>query len=270
MAPFARIALLAGLITASVSVLTGSASAGGAPLHFDQKFYVPGDVAVGHTEFGAGSVGLKGLDRGPYFAYLLPRSRSIDPPHIPQGAIRVGEVQLIRDADDGFRATLSFVVPDVRAGIHAIEYCNDPCRVASVGELWGGAISVYESGAEARLDRLLTSAEHRLSRLRDRLEAADRREAALEEELAGERSLQEALSDRMTELQAELDAARSAEGEPTTPFGLIGWLLFAATALLWVGRSLTRVRRRRTPPAPSIPPQERVEERSPRELEPVG
>ena len=159
-------------------------------------------------------------------------------------------------------------MPDVRSGSYVIGYCNEPCRVSQVGELWGGGISVYGSPDEARAARVVERAESRISALRSNLQVAQRKNRELASALRIMERARDVSFDRAKTLQAELDAARSAPEERPTSLALIGWLLFAATALLWVGRSLTRAQRRPPPDLPGIPERERIEPA--RELEPVS
>ena len=248
-----------------------SAVGGGAPLQFDQRYYVPGEVARGSTTFGKGSVGLHMMDRGPFYAYLLTGGH-IDPPRIPRGAIPLGPIAMTPIDEHTFRASLSFTVPEVASGAHIIEYCNDPCTLAGVGELWGGAIQVYASADEARTEMAIAHLKGRLRQIRTnhrflKRRVEERREE-LERDLAAARASNESLAQRVQQLDGELDAVRAPDREPNWP-AIAGWTLFGLLVVANLGLAAVRIRRRRRPAGTPLRRRTVEAPRPPRDLEPV-
>jgi hypothetical protein len=80
------IALFAGVFGA-VLVPAPSALAGGSVFRFDQRYYVPGDVATGQVTYSLNGTGSGRWRDRPYYAYLVPGGRWIRPPHFPADAV---------------------------------------------------------------------------------------------------------------------------------------------------------------------------------------
>jgi hypothetical protein len=68
-------------------------------------------------------------------AYLLPQNTSIEDMRVPEAAIRLGELRIVRDKSYGKRASVTFTVPDVPTRWYYVSYCNDPCTVNGIGDL---------------------------------------------------------------------------------------------------------------------------------------
>jgi hypothetical protein len=235
--------LLVALITL---VPASSANAGGwDSLVFPDDHYLVGEVATTTQWFFAGKLrGAGPLDGRLYHAYLLPRSATdggfgmINPPTIPAGAIELSTLQISgpfeRPHYKGLyaRATLTFTVPDVPTGQHAIGFCDDPCEHGYVGWLAWATITIVHTEEEGRLLASLGRDDRQIWRLRADLRRAEResedlhdRAAALGENLR-ERTLEaRAAETKITSLEAHGTASR--DSRPLIP----GWAaaVFAAS-----------------------------------------
>jgi len=133
-----------------VGTLAPAASAGGwDSLEPQHDHYLPGQTAVLRGAFTVNR--LKGTGRiedGPYYAYLLAGSSlygMIDPPRIPNGAIRLGVVRFgpVTEGDAGYRyskGSVTFTVPDVASANYASASATTPAAPARSGG-WGSAAS---------------------------------------------------------------------------------------------------------------------------------
>lgn len=229
------------------------AEAGGSTFGFNRRWYAPGQLAVGRTQFSDGVEEQGRVDDGPYFAYLIRGDRFIEPPHLPGDAILLGRIRM-RPLEHGiWEASVRFVVPNVRPGSYTVSLCNDPCRSSFVGDLMGAWIFVAASAEQAKFRNL---------------------EARIEERLGQQ------ISDTTSDLQEQLDSLREAVGSPRISIGtelrlsrledqikvmdtevrdlrkqgdqgalawlwLAGWIVAAGIAVLW---RTTAVRHRRPKP----------------------
>jgi hypothetical protein len=213
--------------------------------HFDQRYYIAGDLATGHVTYSLHGTGSGRWRDRPYYAYLVPGGGWIRPPHIPIDAILVGQVRMHRLTSSAWltRASLTFPVPAVAPGAYDVALCNRPCRDTIVGDLAGGWITVVGSRAEARLRTVQDNAEARQARALNRLEgrmrglerqhAHDQREA--QAQIASLKARVGALSERLSQAGSRLGAAGQRDRrESATPIGLLGWILVCALGLLTV------------------------------------
>ena len=180
-----RRALLPLLVVTLLLPAAPAAAGGWDGLSFPRHHYLVGHVASVRSQFFAGALeGVGPLDGGPYYAYLLTKSRGslfgmIDAPEIPAGAIRLGTLSILGPiiADDGYPygvASLSFTVPDVPSGSYPIGFCDDPCMHSAVGWLAWGQITIVHTPYEGRLLRRSGRDELRMSRLKNEVRRADR------------------------------------------------------------------------------------------------
>lgn len=250
--------LLAATVAVLVVAFTAPASAGGwDSLTFPRDHYLVGQVASTTDVFFAGELeGSGSIDGSTYYAYLLPQRASqsgfgmIDAPTIPEGAIRLGELEisgpLERERYVGryARASLTFTVPDVATGDYAIGFCDDPCEHGYVGWLAWGRIRIVHTEAEGRLLAALDSETTRFYRVRHELGRAEHRA----EDLATE----------LDEVNAELRTERRDATTPPERIVTIAaedgdrnevWPIAALTVgvALGLAAGVTVGRRRRTP-----------------------
>lgn len=185
------------LVTITAVALTApSASAnGGAYIEFEGTHHLPGEQVTGtlYVSIRAGKMDL--IDRGPFFAYVLPPGTAIDPRRgLPAGAIRVGTFAIEQEKDQT-ELTVTFTVPHTEGDYYSVGLCNDPCTLNGFGEPVSGVLSVVGTKREAALLGDVSRLHSQLAALKRELRKGER---GAEEELA---SLSDALD--------ESEAARS-------------------------------------------------------------
>jgi hypothetical protein len=150
-----RVSLWAVLIIVMVvGGIATPAEAGGSTFSFHNRWFAPGQVAAGRTQFGDGFGEQGRISDGPYFVYLVRGDRWIEPPQLPPNAIRLAPVKMKRAANGFWWASVRFVVPKVRPGQYMVSLCNDPCRNSSVGDLIGAWIFIASSPEQAKLKNM--------------------------------------------------------------------------------------------------------------------
>jgi hypothetical protein len=191
------------------------AHAGGSTIEFP-RWVVVGRTVTGHGVFGAGQQ--ESVNAGPWFATLDSERDGFVP-------MRLGEVQIM-PVEAGWRATVSFVVPDVPTGSYEIWITNE--QGEGVGDLIGGWTVIAHTPLEgkllARVQELAVrdrSHTHAIEALRDaRVEL--RRDLAERNGRIGRQEDQiDAVTARSRALDAQLNAARADE-VPVWPFLLAG------------------------------------------------
>ncbi|MCI0634935.1 MAG: hypothetical protein L0206_13615 [Actinobacteria bacterium] len=245
-------------IVALLMLWPTTAQAGGwDSLNFRRDHYIVGTVAETTDMFFAGELrGAGPLDGRAYYAYLLPRNATqsgfgmIDPPKIPEGAIRLGTLDVSAPFEpkryEGryARAALSFTVPDVPTGDYAIGFCDDPCEHGYVGWLAWGSIRIVHTEQEGRLLAKLDRDERDARTLRHDLRRADRETDDLQARLDAVKS--DLRSERMNAVtpSERIVAVPATERDGAGP-GLAMWLaVLGAIAALFVGIVLGTHRRR--------------------------
>lgn len=246
-----------------------TASAGGAVIDFERRYYVPAEVVAGSTTFSLGGSGSGTVRDGPYFAYLV-HDGFFRAPKIPADAIDVGLVRMEPTGSPRlWRATVRFRLPEeVRPGQYTIALCNRPCEHTIVGDLMGGWFTVVSSRLEARLltamDRLESETgaverglrarvfalkrqvERRAEALTELRDAAKRRDRAV---AAASAAALGALEDRLEAGLATLGQAEPADSD-------VGGVPWSAAAYFLAGGlfvALLLVRRRPLPQVPDPP-----------------
>jgi len=238
-----------------MGVLAPSAFAGGwDALEPQRDHYLPGQTAVLRGAFAVNRLKDTGrIEDGPYYAYLLVGSRygMIDPPRIPNGAIRLGVVRFgpVTEGQDGYRyatGSVTFTVPDIASANYAVSYCNDPCRSSTIGWLGFGRITIVRTALEAKLfdkrDSLkgkLRAARFHLRRNETRIEVLD---TAAREAAANQRALQ----GQVKSLTDRLAATRQKPDDSTIPvwaatLAILALLVMALGATLAIRRRRSRV-----------------------------
>src|SRR5712691_1452334 len=144
--------IVATVVGATLAVPTEAVADGGAYIAFDKTHYLPGDTAVGEAYVYLLKKQQGLLDRGPFFAYLLPRGATISKGNpIPNGAIRLGTFSIELSRPKWFELRISFTVPDVPGAFYSVGACNDPCTIPGFREPLTGLISVVRTLREGRL-----------------------------------------------------------------------------------------------------------------------
>ncbi|MGH2710396.1 MAG: hypothetical protein ACRDH9_04220 [Actinomycetota bacterium] len=232
-------ATLFGLILAPTPAL-----ADGATIDFQEEYVEPGQLAEAVAQIWLGRKDVASLEEGPFYAYLLPSGAWIRPPRIPPSAVPIGEIAFAQTGPKKGTASVSFVVPQVGSASYGIYYCNDPCEIATVGDLTGGWIRVARSAEEAHLLDERERFERRADALEFRLERAKRQVEKLGE--AAPRSV-----------ETSAGMLGSTEITVSRRFGGLS-LLWAGLAGLALGSliGLRRVKARRSVPSPASPVEE--------------
>jgi hypothetical protein len=239
----ARTAIVAAMV-ATVGLAPGTASAnGGAYIEFEGAHHLTGDQVTGEVYVSIPHGERDLLDRGPFYAYLLPGNAFIEAGRpIPPGAIRVGTFAV---AADGMQTELriSFTVPEVPGDYYQVGLCNDPCTVDGFGETVSGSVSIVATAREASLltenGKLHARAAGLERDLRKAEKAAEEHAAVTSSTLAQSEAEGQALRSQVRSLEADLAASREtavrAEGRlPLEPWAaaaiavaiaVVSWLI---------------------------------------------
>lgn len=220
-------------LTAIVLVLPAQTAAadGGAFIDFGGTFYTPGGGPSG-TASGKAFVSVPQseqdiLDRGPFYAYLLPYGRSIrEGESLPDSAIRVGTYAVDHLQGKVFVLRVSFAVPEVESGIYSVHLCNDPCTVAGFREPLTGTITIGDTAAEAKLASRLQAAQWSIDWLQTRVRRLKDVRLELEGELNGANVAIAALESRVEELGTAQVLSTATEADLSRPLAE-GWALVA-------------------------------------------
>ena len=214
-------------VTTSLASLTPSvASAGGSVIDFDGPLVV-GAVVTGTGTFGSGQQA--NIDAGLWFARLRPEEPGVE-------EIRLGSVEIRRASSYGWRATVTFVVPDVPTGEYWVDVVNADGE--GVGDLVGGFGVVSRTPLEGRLWSRVQRAETERARSHRAIEELHSRQTQLEAIVLDRQATIERQAERLTAagaritgLEADLDATSTSN--PTWPLsGLIASLLALAGFVL--------------------------------------
>jgi hypothetical protein len=242
----ARTAIVVITALATIGLTPSVASAnGGAYIEFKGTHHLPGEVVTGELYVTIPAKRLDLLDRGPFYAYLLPGNDFIEAGRpLPAGAIRVGTFAVERAATDA-ELTVSFTVPDVAGDYYNVGLCNDPCTLTGFGESVSGSVSIVATAREAKL---LTDNSKLHSQLYDAkrdLRKMEKSGQAASDEFAQGEAVRQALTVQVQTLETDLVAAQAAAEEaagrplidPWAAAAIAVALLAAAWALAWRRRS---------------------------------
>jgi MYXO-CTERM domain-containing protein len=256
--------VLAAAVIGSVFIPPGAASAnGGAYLSFDRTHYLPGETAVASVYVSVPPAREGLLERGPFYAYLLPKDQWIrEGRPVPPDAIRLGALTIEPEKARQFDLEVSFTVPELPGDFYNIGVCNDPCTLSGFRESISGYISLVGTAREAELlnqqGRLFGRVAHfRREAAKSGREAEDL-QARLDSGVETQSDLAaqvERLEAEAGELQAELAAASLvARAEEATPRPLIAtWAATGIAVGLLMLAAAVGFRRRRSGPPVAIP-----------------
>lgn len=157
------------LLGASVAVLAvvpgGVATAKGSTLHFERELYTAGATAVASAKVHVWP-GSSQPEDGPYTVYLVRGEQPLWYGHLPNKAIRVGELdtrgltptRTVRD--EAYEVSLRFEVPQVQEGLYQVWVCRKECGANSgFGDLVYGSLRVV-AAAEARTSPAVVTDAH--------------------------------------------------------------------------------------------------------------
>ena len=204
---------------AAIGLMPSVASAnGGAYIEFEGTHHLPGEQVTGELYVSIPQRRLGLLERGPFYAYLLPGNTSIEQGRpLPAGAIRVGTF-VVEKAGTEARLSVSFPAPDVEGDFYQVGICNDPCTVSGFGETVSGAVSIVATAREAELladnGTLRSQLSDAKRDLRKTQRSAEEEEAVTSAELAQSESSRRALTSRVRTLEHDLAVAAEAAGRP--------------------------------------------------------
>lgn len=232
------------MVALGVGALGSPAEAGGSTFDFHRRWFAPGQSVTGTTRFSDWTGATGRVADGPYFAYLVRGDQLIEPPLLPRKAIRLGEVGMKHVNGDIWKASIRFVVPNVRPGTYTVSLCNDPCRNAYVGDLMGAWISIAPSFGQAKVrnmeDRIeervgqqmsdtTSSLQQDLDLLRDAVAAEESRTISVGTDLrlSAIEGQVKAMSTQVRQLRGQADEGLTAW------LWLMGWLVAASIAAAW-------------------------------------
>lgn len=261
-------------VVGALLLLPGSAGAnGGAYIEIDRTHVLPGEQATARAYVFVPESKQHLLDRGPFFAYLLPKGTFVreDRP-LPEGTIRLGSFSIERDRRESFELELEFTVPEVESGLYSLGMCNDPCTLSGLREPLSGELSIVETPREGELLTTQFKLETRIWRLRRDVRQAERRLEQATAQLAQSQEDNTVLGELVNEARRESRATPSpvpvavaAEQRPL----MDGRATIVAALLLVVAVAIRRRRGRAPIELPpwndngSAAPSARAEEREP-------
>jgi hypothetical protein len=235
----ARTVIVAAMV-ATVGLAPATASAnGGAYIEFEGTHHLPGEQVTGEVYVSIPQGERDLLDRGPFYAYLLPGNAFIEAGRpIPPEAIRVGTFTVEADGTQT-ELRVSFTVPEVTGDYYQVGLCNDPCTVDGFGETVSGSVSIVATAREATLltqnGKLHARAAGLERDLRKAGKTAEEQAAVTSAALAESEAEGQALHSQVRSLEADvasaLERAASAEGRiPLEPWAAA--VIAAAIALV--------------------------------------
>jgi len=234
----ARTAIVVASALAAIGLMPSVASAnGGAYIEFKGTHHLPGEQVTGELYVSIPQKRLDLLDRGPFYAYLLPGNTSIEQGRpLPVGAIRVGTF-VVEKAGTESELSVSFTVPDIEGDFYQVGLCNDPCTVSGFGETVGGSVSIVATAREAKLltdNGTLRSQLSDVKRdLRKTERSAEDQGAVTSAELAQSESSRRALTSRVRTLEHDLTVAEKAASRPVIDPWVGAAVAVALVAVAW-------------------------------------
>jgi hypothetical protein len=143
-------------LAASVLTLATPARAdGGAYISLDETYYVSGNTAHAEGYVWIPEKKRDILDRGPFYAYLIPPKSAYlsESRPLPPGTIRVGTFDIEPFGKEEIELSVTFTIPSVATGTYTMQLCNEPCTVAGFREPQTGQLTIAATATEAQLLR---------------------------------------------------------------------------------------------------------------------
>jgi hypothetical protein len=231
---------IAAVVAGVLIPATGAGADGGAYVDLRRTHYLPGQTAVGETYVSVPRSEQDQLDRGPFYAYVVPRGSSVNEGNpIPDDVIRVGTFSIERSKGTSFELRVSFTVPDVPGDEYSIALCNDPCTVAGFREPISGFLSIVHTAREGALLTERSRLEGQIYGLRRDLRKAEREKTDIQIHLDAVEMERSRLTGDIVELRSALAAANARPTSPdasrpiidTWPAVLLALLMFAAAII---------------------------------------
>jgi len=247
--------VMVAVVAAVLAIPTGAAANGGAYIEFDRTHYLPGETAVGRAYVFLPREKQGLLERGPFYAFVLPNGISIrEGRPIPGGAIRVGTFSVEPEKSKSFELSVSFTVPELSGDFYSVAVCNDPCTVLGFREPLSGLISVVQTVREGELLTQQSRLKSRIYGLRRDVRKAGRKGEEVQAALDASDQEKSRLAGEVNRLDVELaDAIGVARAEEPAPRPLIDvWVATVIVIALLGLAGAIAIRRRR--PAPMVVP----------------
>jgi hypothetical protein len=240
---------MAAVVAAVLIPATRASADGGAYVDLQRTHYLPGQTAVGETYISVPRNEQDRLDRGPFYAYVVPKGSSvIEGKPIPGGVIRVGTFSIEPYKGTSFELHLSFTVPDVPGDEYSIALCNDPCTISGFKEPISGFLSVVHTAREGQLLTEQSRLEGQIYGLRRDLRKAERETTDLQSSLDASEMERSRLSGNIVELRNELAAASARPDVPSSRPIVETWAaVLLGIALLMFSAAIV-IRRRKMAP----------------------
>jgi hypothetical protein len=240
---------MAAVVVAALIPATRAGADGGAYVDLQWTHYLPGQTAVGETYVWIPRSEQDQLDRGPFYAYVVPKGSSVrEGKPIPDGVIKVGTFSIERSEGKSFELRVSFTVPDVPGDEYSIALCNDPCTIAGFKEPISGFLSVVHTAREGALLTEQSRLEGQVFGLRRDLRKAEREKTDLQIRFDAAEMERSRLTGDIVVLRSTLAAASarptSADASASRPFIETWAAVLLGIALLMFAAAI--VIRRRT------------------------
>jgi hypothetical protein len=232
---------MAAVVVAALIPATWADADGGAYVDLQRTHYLPGQTAVGETYISVPRTDQDQLDRGPFYAYVVPKGSSVsEGKPIPDGVIRVGTFSVERSEGKSFELRISFTVPDVPGDEYSLALCNDPCTVAGFREPISGFLSVVHTAREGALLTEQSRLDGQIYGLRRDLRRAERETTDLQSRLDAADAERSRLTGDIVELRSALAAANARRTSPDAsrpiidawPAVLLALLMFVAAIVI--------------------------------------
>jgi hypothetical protein len=238
------------------SVVCGAVPAGadgGAFIEFDRTYYIPGQTAVASAYVLIPKKKQFILDRGPFFAFVVPRGSALQEGHpIPEGAVKLGTMTIHMRKNDT-RLDVTFVMPELPGGNYSVQICNDPCTISGFREPLTGFFSIVHTALERQLLVKEQNLQRTIWSLRRKVNKADRVSEVAAQQLATMQRTRDELAVQLERVRNGL--ANAQEDGARTRRLFIDLLAVIATCMALIVAAVSLVRkRRRAPPVEDLSP----------------
>lgn len=212
---------VAATLAASVLMLATPARAdGGAYISLDETYYVSGDTAHAEGYVWIPEKQRDILDRGPFYAYLIPPKSGYlsEGRPLPPGTIRVGTFHIEPFGKKEIELSITFTIPSVATGTYTMQLCNAPCTVAGFREPQTGQLTIAATATEAQLLRERDRLNDEVWSVKRKLKRAGRDAEELQTQLDDAVDERDRYALQIAELQAQGTALSTPPAvTPTSP-----------------------------------------------------